>query len=183
MDGDTSTSDSVFVGTTNKKTLNVSKEKRKKALNTFRRELKKAMIDLAKKIVMDGEGARKFIEISVKNAKNIIHAKKICFSIANSLLVKTAIAGEDGNWGRLIMAIGKTKIDLNIEKIKIYIQNFLLCENGQGIDTIDHEGLSRALKKSNVEITVDLAQGSKNFTVWTSDLTEDYIKINADYRS
>ena len=183
VDGDTSTSDSVFVATTNKISLKVTKEKKEKALNTFYTELKKAMIDLAKKIVMDGEGAKKFIEITVTNARTATSARKICFSIANSLLVKTAIAGEDANWGRLIMAIGKTKINLKIEKIKIYIQKFLLCENGQANKKIDDTKLSHALKRKTVNIIVDLGEGSKDFMVWTSDLTEDYIKINADYRS
>ena len=153
------------------------------SLNAFYNEIKKAMVDLAKKIVMDGEGASKFIEITVSNAKSIARAKKICFSIANSLLVKTAIAGEDANWGRLIMAIGKTEINLKIEKIKIYMQDFLLCQNGKGIDAVDEASLSRALKRKKVDILVDLAEGNKDFTAWTSDLTEDYIRINADYRS
>ncbi len=183
VDGDTSTSDTVFVATTNKKCSELSAEKKKRALDIFYRELKDAMIDLAKKIVMDGEGATKFITVKVQNAKSTFRSKKICFSIANSLLVKTAIAGEDANWGRLIMAIGKTQIKVQINKIKIYIQNFLLCENGQGVSTIDEVSLSKALKKKNIEILIDLAEGIKEYTVWTSDLTEDYIKINADYRS
>ena len=183
VDGDTSTSDSVFVSTTNKKELKIAKEKRPAALNAFYEEIKKAMVELAKKIVMDGEGARKFVEITVKNAKSVARAREICFSIANSLLVKTAIAGEDANWGRLVMAIGKTKINVKTEKIKIYMQDFLLCKNGQGVETVDSAGLSRALKKKKVNIVVDLAEGDEEFTAWTSDLTEDYIKINADYRS
>ena len=183
VDGDTSTSDSVFVSTTNKKSLNITEDKIPEALNAFYNEIKKAMVDLAKKIVMDGEGARKFIEITVSNARSINRAKKICFSIANSLLVKTAIAGEDANWGRLVMAIGKTQINLKVEKIKIYMQDFLLCQNGQGIETVDEASLSRALKKKKVNIVVDLSEGNKVFTAWTSDLTEDYIRINADYRS
>ena len=109
VDGDTSTSDTVFVATTNKKNLELTKDKKEKAIDVFYNELKGAMIDLAKKIVMDGEGATKFITVRVKNAKDIYRARKICFSIANSILVKTAIAGEDANWGRLIMAIGKTQ--------------------------------------------------------------------------
>ena len=183
VDGDTSTSDSVFVSTTNKKELKIEREKRPAAINAFYKEIKKAMVDLAKKIVMDGEGAKKFIEVTVKNASSVARARKICFSIANSLLVKTAIAGEDANWGRLVMAIGKTKINLKTKKIKIYMQDFLLCENGQGVATVDSAGLSRALKKKKVNILVDLAEGDREFTGWTSDLTEDYIKINADYRS
>jgi len=183
VDGDTSTSDTVYVGTTNKIPLKITKDQKAKALKAFYAELKKAMIDLAKKIVLDGEGAKKFIEITVTNAKTATSAKKICFSIANSLLVKTAIAGEDANWGRLIMAIGKTKINLKIENIKIYIQNFLLCENGKGINAIDDTKLSLALKRKTVNIKVDLGEGVRDFTVWTSDLTEDYVRINADYRS
>ncbi len=81
------------------------------------------------------------------------------------------------------MAIGKTKINLKIEDIKIYIQNFLLCENGKAINTIDESKLSIALKRKNVNIKVDLGEGNREFTVWTSDLTEDYVRINADYRS
>ena len=183
VDGDTSTSDTVFVSTTNKETLEISIEKRPKALRDFYKELKNAMVNLAKKIVMDGEGAKKFIEITVKNTKNVSRAKKICFSIANSLLVKTAIAGEDANWGRLVMAIGKSKINLDIKKLKIFMQGFLLCENGKGIEITDEDRLSKALKKSKVDIVIDLAEGNKKFTAWTSDLTEEYIRINADYRS
>ena len=183
VDGDTSTSDSVFVATTNKKCLELTKDRKEKALDYFYNELKGAMIDLAKKIVMDGEGATKFITVRVKNAKDINRARRICFSIANSILVKTAIAGEDANWGRLIMAIGKTQIKLEITKIKIYLQNFLLCKNGQGVEVVDELLLSKALKKRNIDILVDLAEGDKEFIVWTSDLTEEYIKINADYRS
>ena len=163
--------------------LKITKDQKGKALKAFYAELKKAMIDLAKKIVLDGEGAKKFIEITVINAKTATSAKTICFSIANSLLVKTAIAGEDANWGRLIMAIGKTKINLKIENIKIYIQNFLLCESGKATNTIDETKLSLALKRKTVNIKVDLGEGGREFTVWTSDLTEDYVRINADYRS
>ena len=183
VDGDTSTSDTVFVATTNKKGLELTKDKKKEATDMFYKELEATMIDLAKKIVMDGEGATKFITVRVKSAKDIYRARKICFSIANSILVKTAIAGEDANWGRIVMAIGKTQIKLEIKKIKIYIQNFLLCKNGQGISGIDEMSLSKALKNRNINITVDLAEGDDEFTVWTSDLTEEYIKINADYRS
>ena len=183
VDGDTSTSDSVFVGTTNNKNLNISMKEKLKALDKFYTELQKAMVELAKKIVLDGEGAKKFIEVKVENSKSVKRARKISFSIANSLLVKTAIAGEDANWGRLIMAIGKTEINVQINKIKIYIQGFLLCKNGRSVETVDEAALSNSLKNKNIKILVDLAEGDKEFTSWTSDLTEEYIKINADYRS
>ncbi len=183
VDGDTSTSDSVFVGTSNKRNLRITTEERLKALDKFYTELRKAMVDLAKKIVMDGEGAEKFIEITVENSKSVQRAKKICFSIANSLLVKTAIAGEDANWGRLIMAIGKTGINVQTKKIKVYMQGFLLCENGRGVEIADETALSNSLENKNIKILIDLAEGEKEFTSWTSDLTQEYIKINSDYRS
>ena len=183
VDGDTSTSDTVFVSTTKKRDLKITVDERSKALNKFYEELKKAMVNLAKKIVMDGEGAKKFIDITVENSKSVQRAKEICFSIANSLLVKTAIAGEDANWGRIIMAIGKTRINVQTKKIKIYIQGFLLCENGRAVEKIDETALSTSLKNKKIKILIDLAEGNEIFTAWTSDLTEDYIKINADYRS
>ena len=183
VDGDTSTSDTVFVATTNKRNLELTKGKKEIAIEIFYNELKGSMIDLAKKIIIDGEGATKFITVRVKNAKDTYRARKICFSIANSLLVKTAIAGEDANWGRLVMAIGKTQIKVQTNKIKIYVQGILLCENGRGIDTVDEVTLSNSLKNKNIKILIDLAEGGKEFTSWTSDLTEEYIKINADYRS
>ena len=183
VDGDTSTSDTIYVATTNKKQLKNSAKQNQLALKIFYQELKAAMIDLAKKIVMDGEGASKFVEVRVTNARTVDRARKICFSIANSILVKTAIAGEDANWGRVVMAIGKTQIKLQVNKIKIYIQNFLLCKNGKGVKMLDEVSLSQALKKNNIDILIDLAEGKEEFNVWTSDLTEDYIKINADYRS
>ena len=127
----------------------MQEKERPTALNAFYKEIKNAMVDLAKKIVMDGEGAKKFVEVTVKNAKSVARAREICFSIANSLLVKTAIAGEDANWGRLVMAIGKTKIKVKTEKIKIYMQDFLLCKNGQGVETVDNTGLSRVEKKED----------------------------------
>ena len=163
--------------------IEIKTEEKLKALDQFYTELKKAMVDLAKKIVMDGEGAKKFINITVENSRSTRRAKKISFSIANSLLVKTALAGGDANWGRLIMAIGKTQINVQTRKIKIYIQGFLVCENGQGYDKVDEIALSKSLKNKNINILIDLAEGNKEFTAWTSDLTEEYIKINADYRS
>ena len=178
-DGDI-TSDSVFVATTNKKGLELTKDKAKRAVANFYKELKDTMIDLAKKIVMDGEGASKFITVRVKNAKDIYRARKICFSIANSILVKTAIAGEDANWGRLIMAIGKTQI-VEIAKIKIYIQNSCYVRM-VNISSVDELSLSQALAEKHRYIN-DLAEGDETFNVWTSDLTEEYIRINADYRS
>ena len=141
------------------------------------------MVSLAKSIVLDGEGSKKFIEIEVKKAKSKKSAREIAFSIANSLLVKTAIAGEDPNWGRIVMAIGKTETIFNMKKLKIFIQNQLLTKNGSVVKNINEENLKKELEKKYIKIVVDLDSGKQGFTAWTSDLTEQYIKINADYRS
>ena len=151
--------------------------------NIFYKKLQSVMVKLAKSIVLDGEGSKKFIEIEVKKAKDKKSAREIAFSIANSLLVKTAIAGEDANWGRIVMAIGKTKNNFNMNKVKIFFQDCLLTENGCAKKNIDEEKLKNELKKSYIKIIVDLGLGGSEFTAWTSDLTEEYIRINADYRS
>ena len=183
VDGDTSTSDTVLVSSTRK----VKIKKSKKGSNSFRsifyQKLLTVMVSLAKSIVLDGEGSKKFIEIEVKNAKNKKSAREIAFSIANSLLVKTAIAGEDPNWGRIVMAIGKTETIFNMNKLKIFIQNQLLTKNGSVVKNINEENLKKELEKKYIKIIVDLDSGKQGFTAWTSDLTEQYIKINADYRS
>ena len=141
------------------------------------------MVSLAKSIVIDGEGSKKFIEIEVKKARDKNSAREIAFSIANSLLVKTALAGGDPNWGRIVMAIGKTEKIFDMEKLKIFIQNQLLTKNGCVSKNINEEKLRKELDKKDIKIVVDLDSGKQGFTAWTSDLTEQYIKINADYRS
>ncbi len=180
VDGDTSTSDSVFVSSTRK-------VKVKKTSNSFKdifyQNLLAVMVNLAKSIVLDGEGSKKFIEIEVKKVKDKKSAREIAFSIANSLLVKTAMAGSDPNWGRIVMAIGKTQKIFNMEKLKIFVQSQLLTKNGRVVKNINEENLKKELEKKYIKIIVDLDSGKQSFTAWTSDLTEQYIKINADYRS
>ena len=183
VDGDTSTSDTVFVSTTNMKTLKITTEEKLKALDKFYTELQKAMVDLAKKIVMDGEGAKKFIEITVENSKSVQRAKKICFSISNSLLVKTAIAGEDANWGRIIMAIGKSGQPANRDKIKIYIGDEQVTQNGMVYENYSELRATEHLKQDNIFLEIDVGVGKSSSTVYTCDLTHKYIDINADYRS
>tara|TARA_B100001250_G_scaffold395992_1_gene401483 strand:- start:482 stop:1702 length:1221 start_codon:yes stop_codon:yes gene_type:complete len=183
VDGDTSTSDSVFVGSTKKVDVGDHKTFDDRANKIFYQALEEGMIDLAKLIILDGEGATKFVEIIVKRAKTKALAKEIAFSIANSLLVKTAIAGEDANWGRIVMAIGKTQKKFDEEKLKIYFQNLLLTESGQARKEINEEKLKKELEKKHIEVVVDLDNGKQKFVAWTSDLTEKYVKINADYRS
>ena len=141
------------------------------------------MLDLAKQIVIDGEGAKKIIEVRVENAKSISSAKNIAFSIANSPLVKTAIAGEDANWGRIVMAIGKSYEPIDQNKIKIKFGKYLVTENGMRYSKYSEKNLSEYLKNKEISISIDIGSGNHKWTVYTCDLTEKYIRINADYRS
>jgi N-acetylglutamate synthase (N-acetylornithine aminotransferase) len=141
------------------------------------------MLDLAKLVVKDGEGASKFITINVVGAVSKRSAKKIAFSIANSPLVKTAIAGEDANWGRIIMAIGKSGEYAERDKIKIFIGDEQVTDNGLVYEKYSELNATKHLKKDKIEIKVDIGVGKGLATVYTCDLTHKYIEINADYRS
>ena len=182
-DSDTSTNDMVSIFSTAKikhpKIKNINDEK----LNEFDFALNKVLLNLAKRVVADGEGASKFISIGVKNCKTEIDAKKIAFSIANSPLVKTAIAGEDPNWGRIIMAIGKAGVTINFEKISIKFGDFSIIKNGKLDENYKEDQISDYMKNNNIYISIDISSGSKTFTAYTMDLTKNYIEINADYRS
>ena len=149
----------------------------------FDKALNKVLLNLAKRVVADGEGASKFIKISLQNCKTENDAKKIAFSIANSPLVKTAIAGEDPNWGRIIMAIGKAGVTLNFDKLTLKLGNLSIIHNGKLSLNYNEDEASKYMKNSNIEIDVDINGGSKNFTAYTMDFTKKYIEINADYRS
>ena len=155
----------------------------KKNLKKFQENLNDVAIQLAKKIVIDGEGAKKLIEIEVFGAKNNLQAKNIALSVANSLLVKTAIAGEDANWGRIIMAIGKSSAIIDQKKISIQIGGFLIIDKGEINKNYIEKKLSKYLKSNEIIINIDLSLGPGNSKVWTCDLTKKYIEINADYRS
>ena len=119
----------------------------------------------------------------IKNCKTEFDAKKIGFSIANSPLVKTAVAGEDPNWGRIIMALGKAGPDINLKKLTIKFGDNVIVQNGKLGENYDEAAVANYMKNENLDISVDIFTGSKNFTVYTMDLTNEYIKINSDYRS
>jgi len=140
-------------------------------------------LNLAKKVVDDGEGSSKFITINVRNCKTEEDARKISFSIANSPLVKTAIAGEDPNWGRVVMAIGKSKVNLNLNKLLLKFGSFKIIENGQLSKFYKEEEVANYMKEERIEIIVDLNIGKKEFTAYTMDLTKKYIDINTNYRT
>ena len=182
-DGDTSTNDMVSIFSTceakHPKIENINDEKIKK----FDEALNKVLLNLAKRVVSDGEGASKFITINVKNCKTESDAKKISFSVANSPLVKTAIAGEDPNWGRIIMAIGKAGVQINLEKISIKFGDLIIVQNGKIYSGYKEEESAEYMKNDNIDISIDVSSGSKNFTSFTMDLTKKYIEINSDYRS
>ena len=182
-DGDTSTNDMVTIFSTGKskhvKVRNINDEK----IKEFDDALNKVLLNLAKRVVADGEGASKFICINVLNCKTEIDGKKIALSIANSPLVKTAIAGEDPNWGRIIMAIGKAGIAINFEKLTIKFGDITIIQNGKLNVNYNEFDVSEYMKHDTIEINVDISKGSKNFTVYTMDFTKKYVEINADYRS
>ena len=152
-------------------------------LREFDKSVNNVLLNLAKRIVNDGEGASKFIQIDVLKCKSEEDAKKISFSVANSLLVKTAIAGEDPNWGRIMMAVGKTEIDLNINSINLTIGNNKVLEKGQLSKNYSEQNLKEYMKSGLINIIIEMNLGKKNFTCYTMDLTKKYLEINSDYRS
>ena len=182
-DGDTSTNDMVAIFATKKIKHSKIKKFNDSKLKDFDKSLHSVLLNLAKRIVGDGEGASKFVSVNVLNAKNIIEAKKVAFSIANSPLVKTAIAGEDPNWGRIIMAIGKANVQLNLNKLGINFGEIKVIEKGQLFSKYEEAEVAEYMREKKIDITVDLNIGGKNFTAYTMDFTKKYIEINADYRS
>ena len=179
VDSDTSTSDTLMMFSVGSKNINLNK-KNFKILNLKTHEL---MHDLSLQVIKDGEGVSKLIKVNVLNARSKNQAKKIAFSIANSPLVKTAVAGEDANWGRVIMAIGKTEENINQNKIKVLFGNNIVCENGSICKKINIRKLNNYMKNKIIDINVKLNLGNFCHTVYGNDLTLEYLKINADYRS
>ena len=183
VDSDTSTNDMVGLFATgkakNSKIYNVLDPK----LQDFETALQKLCLNLAKQIVVDGEGAKKFVTINVIGARSGSMAKNVAFSIANSPLFKTAIAGEDPNWGRIAMAVGKSKENIIQNKLQIKIGDYLVAENGKVAKDYDESNLKEYMKWESINIEVNLNIGSATHTVYTCDFTRDYIDINADYRN
>ena len=182
-DGDTSTNDMVSIFSTGKVKNSIINNVNDKKIINFDKALHSVLLNLSKRIVSDGEGANKFITINVIKSKNDKNAKKIAFSVANSNLVKTAIAGEDPNWGRIIMAIGKSGVDIDLKKLLIKFGPIKIIERGQLIKNYKESDVANYMKSQSIDISINLNMGSKNFTAYTMDLTKKYIEINADYRS
>ena len=182
-DGDTSTNDMVTIFATNKSKNSMIKTINDSKLEEFNNSLHDVLLNLSKRVAADGEGASKFITINVNNSKNQEEAKKIAFSIANSPLVKTAIAGEDPNWGRIIMAIGKANVNINLNKLEIKFGTIKIIEKGQLSINYNEVEVSEYMKNEIIDLSIDLNMGKKNFSAYTMDLTKKYIEINSDYRS
>jgi len=182
-DGDTSTNDMISIFATSKALHGKIKSITDNKVKEFDEALNKVLLNLAKRVVADGEGASKFVTVSVKNCKSEEDAKKIGFSVANSPLVKTAIAGQDPNWGRIIMAIGKAGASINLENLSIKFGNINIIYKGKLHNQYSEAEAFDYMKNSNIDIDINISNGTKNFKVYTMDLTKKYIEINADYRS
>jgi len=182
-DGDTSTNDMATIFATGKANNVQIKNFNDKKIQAFDKALNSVLLNLAKRVVSDGEGSSKFVTINVKNCKTEIEAKQIAFSIANSPLVKTAIAGEDPNWGRVIMAIGKAGPNINLKKLSIKFGDFKIVQGGKLYQSYDETKTSEYMKSNYIDLDIEIFTGKKNFTVYTMDFTKKYIDINADYRS
>jgi glutamate N-acetyltransferase/amino-acid N-acetyltransferase len=183
VDSDTSTSDTLILCATHKAAHRPIKDRKDVRVKAFRRALEAVLTDLAKQVVKDGEGAEKFITIRVTGAATDKAARRIGLAIANSPLVKTAIAGEDANWGRIVMAVGKSGEKADRDRLMIKIGGVIVAADGQRVDGFDETPVAAHIKTRDIAIEVDVAIGKGDATVWTCDLTHRYLDINAGYRS
>jgi glutamate N-acetyltransferase/amino-acid N-acetyltransferase len=184
VDGDTSTSDTLLMFATGK-AKNAPKISRASdpRLKAFRKALNGLLGNLAEQIARDGEGARKLVEITVEGAVSKSSARRIAMSIANSPLVKTALAGEDANWGRVVMAVGKAGEPANRDKLSIWFNGIRVAHKGYRDPSYDEAEVSAAMKKPEISLKVSLGLGKGRDRVLTCDLTKEYVAINGDYRS
>lgn len=180
VDSDTSTSDTLLVAATG---ASAAAEVKGTVAKAFETALKGVMMNLAHQVIRDGEGATKFVEIRVTGAKDDADAAKVAFAIANSPLVKTAIAGQDPNWGRIVAAVGKSGAEADRDRLAIRFGNILVAEKGWRNPKYQEEDGAAYMRGEDLVIGVDLGLGRAKRSVWTCDLTNRYVEINADYRS
>ena len=186
VDSDTSTSDTLLLfatGAAAKRGAPAISDPKDARLGAFRRALGKVLKSLALQVVRDGEGARKQVEVTVTGAKSARSAKRIALSIANSPLVKTAVAGEDANWGRVVMAVGKAGEPADRDLLSIWFGDNRLAHEGERDPGYSEEATSAYMKRDDIRIRADIGIGRGKATVWTCDLTKEYVAINGDYRS
>jgi glutamate N-acetyltransferase/amino-acid N-acetyltransferase len=179
VDGDMSTNDTVFI-VANGKAGNAKIKGRLKAIDLFRDGLTEVCLRMAKELVSDGEGATKFVTIRVSGAMTNKDARKVGYAIANSPLVKTAFYGCDPNWGRIICAAGYSGVAINESDITITIQNVALFEKGKGLP-IDEKDIRKRLSVHDIDVEINLGMGNEDAVIYTTDMSQDYIKINAEY--
>jgi glutamate N-acetyltransferase/amino-acid N-acetyltransferase len=186
VDSDTSTSDTLMLFATGAAAADGQARVEKgddARLASFREALNDLLKDLALQVVRDGEGARKMVEVTVTGAENEAAAKKIALSIANSPLVKTAVAGEDANWGRVVMAVGKSGEMADRDLLAIWFGNVRVAVNGERDPAYSEAETTAVMKLEDIAVKVDIGLGNGTATVWTCDLTKEYVAINGDYRS
>jgi glutamate N-acetyltransferase/amino-acid N-acetyltransferase len=186
VDSDTSTSDTLMLfatGAAAKRGAPAIADAADPRLGQFKRALNRVLKNLALQVVRDGEGARKQVEVTVTGAKSARSAKRIALSIANSPLVKTAVAGEDANWGRVVMAVGKAGEPADRDRLAIWFGDNRLAVDGERDSSYSEAETSAYMKRDEIAIRVDLGLGRGKATVWTCDLTKEYVAINGDYRS
>jgi glutamate N-acetyltransferase/amino-acid N-acetyltransferase len=183
VDSDTSTSDTLLFFATGAQPLPNIKNAADKRLTAFRAALDDLLRDLAHQVVRDGEGARKFVEVRVTGAASKKSARQVALSIANSPLVKTAIGGEDANWGRVVMAVGKAGEPADRDRLSIWFGDIRVASKGERDPDYSEEATSAYMRNDHIVVTADLGIGKGRDTVWTCDLTKEYVAINGDYRS
>ena len=183
VDGDTSTNDSCLLFATGAARHPRIARAGDRRLGGFRAALEAVLTDLAQQIVRDGEGAQKFVSITVSGAASASAARKLGLAIANSPLVKTALAGEDPNWGRIVAVVGRAGVAFDQERLSIRIGDQRAACGGVADPAFDEPAAARHMRRSEIEIAVEIGAGPGTATVWTCDLTHGYIEINADYRS
>ncbi len=183
VDGDTSTNDCCVITATGKSGVTIS-ESDNPVFRLFAAALQDLVRELAKDIIRDAEGARKFVTVDIQGGADTAECLKVAYAIAESPLVKTALSASDPNWGRILAAVGRAGLqDLDVSRISVFLGAVCIAENGTRCTTYSEELGQAEMNKSAIEITVKLARGSARETVWTSDLSEDYVRINASYRS
>ena len=183
VDGDRSTNDTCLLFATGQAGAPRISRAGDKRLADFRLKLEAVMLDLAQQLVRDGEGASKFVKITVNGAESALSARKIARTVAESPLVKTAFAGEDANWGRIVMAVGRADEPVNRERMGVRFGDLVAAEDGAVSRSYDEAKMSAYMKRAELEVTIEVGVGRASASVWTCDLTKRYIEINGDYRS
>ena len=183
VDGDRSTNDTLLLFATGQSDAPKISRAGDRRLADFREKLEAVLLDLAQQLVRDGEGASKFVKVTITSAESPASARKIARTIAESPLVKTAFAGEDANWGRIVMAVGRADEPIDRDRIKVQFGPLVAAQDGLISPTYDEARMSAYMKNAELEVSVDVGVGKGAATVWTCDLTKQYVAINGDYRS